>query len=56
MYVSPFEPDTTVRAAGRAERDGDEDGSTTPMRASPENDGDPREEEPLDEPGYGHGV
>jgi len=53
MYVSPFEPEPAVPTA---ERDGDEDGSTNTLRASPADAGEQGEDEPLDEPGYGHGV
>ena len=55
MYVSPHEPETTSPTTVRGEPQGDEDGSTT-LRASPAEPSDQSQDEPLDEPGYGHGV
>jgi len=57
MNVSPFEPEVPAGSADRAAgRPGDGD-APADMRASQDGkDEDQRREEPVDEPGYGHGV
>ena len=54
MYGSPYEPETDARPASRDGHD-DEDGPSGMRTSSDEDDG-PRQDEPEDEPGYGHGV
>jgi hypothetical protein len=54
MYSGPHEPETGARPASRDGHD-DED-SPSGMRTSSDDDEGRRQDEPLDEPGYGHGV
>jgi hypothetical protein len=55
MEVSRFELDAKPAADQRQEPRRDE--ARTTMRAASETDeGDQRRDEPLEEPGYGHGV
>ena len=58
MAGSPFEPDVDPRPSVDGQREPPHDGAVTPaVRASPHEDReDPRTEDTLDEPGYGHGV
>jgi hypothetical protein len=54
MKVSPFEPDMAPRPDNR---EPDERDRPPGMRASPDAEGaGANDEEPPDEPGYGHGV
>lgn len=55
MKVGPFEQEAPARAAERPAREHE---SPPPMRAAPpeHRDQDTPAEEPIDEPGYGHGV
>jgi len=57
MKASPYEPEAPARATdGRAGQQGDVD-VRPEMRASQDTEEeDQRVEDPIDEPGYGHGV
>jgi hypothetical protein len=57
MHVSPFEPEVTRRQEeARSAHPGDRDAGP-PKRASPDGQQEgPPVEEPIEEPGYGHGV
>jgi hypothetical protein len=52
MKVNPFEPEMAPRPE---KREPDERDRPYSMRASPDSEG-AGDEEPPDEPGYGHGV
>ena len=58
MPVSPFEPDADRRAAPERRHEQRPDAVVRPeVRASAREDHEgPGVEEPLEEPGYGHGV
>jgi len=60
MRVSPFESDTAPRTADGPGGSRAETSVRPEMRASPRGDDgdrdDRREEEAIEEPGYGHGV
>ena len=56
MNVSPFEPEVTARGADGPAGAGDGSGRAEARAPRDGEDADPRHEEPIDEPGYGHGV